>query len=153
MALGAHHVRGIYGDCYESVLISMQYNLCSPSWTEFLPKTPVKRPDRPLLYLEPQNLTVPPLASAAILSFLTLNNKYPVQADGISLTGPFNASGVFSISRESQEWGGEWQRCLSLGQADYDRTLCGAFAPGSIEGVWEGIFTVRQYMCIFQLAR
>ncbi len=47
--------------------------------------------------------------------------------------------------RSSWEWEGDWARILSLSNpksAVNDRPS-GAFTPGSLEGVWEGIFTVR----------
>ena len=46
--------------------------------------------------------------------------------------------------RSSEEWEGEWARTLGVGDPKIvlGNTLSGAFKPGSLEGVWEGLFTV-----------
>lgn len=48
--------------------------------------------------------------------------------------------------RNSSEWDGEWARTLSIGDPHLvmGNTLTDAFKPGSLEGVWEGLFTVRK---------
>ena len=61
--------------------------------------------------------------------------------------------------RESVEWEADWARCVAGGQGENGQGMngtgtgigCGvakgveaeAFRPGSLEGVWEGLFTVR----------
>lgn len=47
--------------------------------------------------------------------------------------------------RSSREWEGEWARTVGVGDTRVvlGNTLSGAFRPGSLEGVWEGLFTVR----------
>lgn len=47
--------------------------------------------------------------------------------------------------RDSREWEAEWARTLSVGDPclAMGNTLTEAFKPGSLEGVWEGLFTVR----------
>jgi len=53
-------------------------------------------------------------------------------------------SGTFTFSRQGVDWDNEWERCLSLGRTGFHEYLSNAFTPGSIEGVWEGTFTVRR---------
>jgi hypothetical protein len=36
----------------------------------------------------------------------------------------------------------EWERCLNLGRTCPQQVLTRCFVPGSMEGVWEGLFTV-----------
>jgi hypothetical protein len=55
----------------------------------------------------------------------------------------FGSPGALTFNRQDAEWDTEWERCLSLGQASFGNYLSGAFTPGSIQGIWEGIFTVR----------
>jgi hypothetical protein len=94
----------------------------------------------PHIYSETQKLIPPPLALPAILSFLTLVNKLPYIMPTLDFT---KWSSTFTFSRQGVDWDNEWERCLSLGQTSFPEYLSGAFTPGSIQGVWEGTFTVR----------
>lgn len=86
-----------------------------------------------------------PLAAPAILSFLTLVNKISTFTESASFANAFTSSMSSSLSTisSSHEWDCEWGRCVNLGQPSYNRILVDAFTPGSIEGIWEGMFTVR----------
>jgi len=60
----------------------------------------------------------------------------------------FGVPGILTVdaltfNRQGVDWDDEWKRCSSLGQTDVHRDPCGPFVPGSIQGIWEGIFTVR----------
>ncbi|KAF9484156.1 hypothetical protein BDN70DRAFT_826067 [Pholiota conissans] len=111
------------------------YNLTAVPWTEF-ESTPVLNqfPAYTTLYSERLELDPPPLATPAILSFLSLINKkrsIPLPpCDAVLPEYPF------------QEWDSEWGRCLSKPRKDFSN----CFRPGSIEGVWEGFFTYTEFV-------
>jgi hypothetical protein len=88
----------------------------------------------------------PPLATPAVLSFLTLTNRaspFSLGFDTIGLTNSrVPAISLPIASQDSNEWECEWERCSNLGQANFGNALTSSFRPGSIEGLWEGIFTV-----------
>lgn len=139
MALGAHKVRIYYCHMFTYRLnLRLQYDLASPSWIEFLPSGPGRTSYPKTLYSQAQDLTPQPMAAPAILSFLTLTNKLHGRTEHFS-----TSSSMASLrQQQSHEWETEWQRCLNLGKQEFDKVLSGAFTPGSIEGVWEGVFTV-----------
>ena len=117
MALGAHVVR-YYLLCY-SPFISwpLQYHVTSSEWAEFDPKF-AKPVECGTLYSDSMNLTPPPLATPAILSYLALVNKkrsIPLPPSDAPLPGePF------------REWDSEWGRCSTKAK----RNLRECFRPG-----------------------
>ncbi|PPQ95781.1 hypothetical protein CVT26_015921 [Gymnopilus dilepis] len=113
MALGAH-----------------KYPLTTTPWVEFKPTSEASL--RTTLYGEPVDLTPPPLATPAILSFLALVNK--------RRSIPLPPS-EYPSPQPPDEWSSEWGRCF--GKSTGDITEC--FRPGSIEGVWEGFFTYTEF--------
>ncbi|KAK7045409.1 hypothetical protein VNI00_007662 [Paramarasmius palmivorus] len=122
-----------------------RYCLASPSWTEFTP-APQSYTHDPLdvtYYSEPLQIRPPPLAVPAILSFITLVNQLQEQTDYSSPFTPMDASSPRRIG--SMEWEREWGRCYSLGQPASEKFVTDSFAPGSLEGVWEGIFTYTDF--------
>jgi len=76
----------------------------------------------------------------AILSFLMLVNKPQYIMPTLDFA---KWSSTFTFSWQGVDWVNEWKRCLGLGQTCFHEYLSGAFTPGSIQGVWEGTFTVR----------
>lgn len=76
---------------------------------------------------EQRRLVSPPLATPAILSFLTLVNKL---AEGIGYNTPMPPSHPKFLQQEEPEWECEWQRCVVLGQGEFDNILTDAFRPG-----------------------
>lgn len=96
-------------------------------------------------YAEAHHLTPPPLATPAILAFLALINRISPFTGGVGYVTPVTLLGSSSDTPQSQEWECEWERCLSLGQGNFNNIHTDSFNPGSIEGVWEGIFTVRSH--------
>lgn len=128
----------------EHIFTCFQYPLCLPSWTEFTPT-----PRQPLAtskrsYFGQDLVLVPaPLAAPAILSFLALSNANPRAGDltypAVLLSEP-PAPKVSS----SFEWESDWARCLSLGRSHLDVSPSKSFKPCSLEGAWEGVFTVRR---------
>lgn len=123
----------------------VQYNICSPSWTEFVPETLRGNSHPPVLYSETQNLIAPPLALPAILAFLTLANHFPFKMHSMDFPNAPSSSDSRTLNRQEVTWDDEWARCFGLGQTSVHKYPSGAFAPGSIQGIWEGIFTVRRW--------
>ena len=94
------------------------------------------------------DLVAPAPASPAILAYLTLVNKLSVSWDGADYMKPmFPTVDVARAPRLSTECDCDWARIHSLADPKtlLGNTLSGAFIPGSLEGVWEGIFTVSQH--------
>lgn len=147
MALGAHKVILLYYQELPPPHRCSQYPLTTKSWIEFEPKSIVSL--QTTLYGETTDLTPPPLATPAILSFLALVNK--------RRSIPLPPSESLS-PQAPDEWTSEWGRCFAKPKRDI--TEC--FRPGrlvislqaarnqlkqpfnSIEGVWEGFFTVNR---------
>ncbi|RDB17639.1 hypothetical protein Hypma_001088 [Hypsizygus marmoreus] len=126
-------------------LAAHKYDLTNPSWDRFLPAPRYPQPKPVTYYDQPCIISPPPLATPAILAFLTLVNKL---AEGVGYSTPLppsHPSAIVPIVRHQLEWECEWERCLSLGQPEYDKFLTAAFRPGSIEGVWEGLFTYTEF--------
>ena len=91
----------------------------------------------------------PAPAPPATLAYLMLANKLSVSWDAIHYMKPPSATPPSLAPRVcSEEWDAEWNRGVHL--ADTSKPLgtafSGAFIPGSLEGVWEGLFTVRRYL-------
>ncbi|KAF8889100.1 hypothetical protein BD779DRAFT_1611184 [Infundibulicybe gibba] len=122
-------------------LAAHKYNLTSPSWVDFVPSPRRETPNSVTHYSAEYRLVPPPLATPAILSFLTLVNH--MTEGGYST--PITPSNTTSPGQISREWECEWGRCISLGQTKFGPLLTGAFRPGSIDGVWEGLFTYTEF--------
>lgn len=104
-----------------------QYNLTTPSWTEFLPTSNPNSPSLVHHFNQNFELTPLPVAVPAILSFLTLVNKSSSPSPV-----PHPTSSLKSIVhiKPSSEWDCEWARCVSLSQMEYDSILSEIFKPG-----------------------
>ncbi|KAF8999854.1 hypothetical protein BDQ17DRAFT_1360555, partial [Cyathus striatus] len=88
------------------------------------------------------DFTPPPLATPAILSFLTLVNKL---SQSVTTAVPLPPSDGPVLSDPTSEWSCEMYRCLSLGSGKFSKFLTKSFKPGSLEGVWEGLFTYTEF--------
>ena len=88
-------------------------------------------------------LSPPSLAAPAILSFFTIANIIRASTQVLSLPWPLSPPRSLPPVGQSEELDCEWEKCLNLGQLVLDTHPTRAFRPGSMEGVWEGIFTVR----------
>ncbi|KAJ6625941.1 hypothetical protein B0H10DRAFT_1999553 [Mycena sp. CBHHK59/15] len=108
-----------------------KYPLTDPSWVNFLPQSPQHSTDA-------QRLRTPPLATPAILSFLTLVN---LKAKVVDFSSPLSVP----VKAEKNEWEYELGRCISLSRQEFDKGLTQSFRPGSVEGTWEGIFTYTEF--------
>jgi len=105
---------------------------------------------QPILYYSaPCRVQFPPLATPAILSFLSLTDIFATEGPRHSNSlPPYLPRG--NLPR-SVEFDCEWGRCLSLGQEEFDPILTDSFRPGSIEGVWEGLFTYTDFAVYAQM--
>ncbi|KAG6910382.1 hypothetical protein DXG01_011097 [Tephrocybe rancida] len=118
-----------------------KYELTYPEWYYFVPRRSFPRPEGMEYLSSLRRLAAPPLATPAILSYLTLANKL---AGGADNKIPLAPSPPSSRPQHKLEWEREWHRCVNLGQGDYSSNiLTESFLPGSVDGVWEGLFTVR----------
>ncbi|KAI0946302.1 hypothetical protein AcV7_010314 [Taiwanofungus camphoratus] len=125
-----------------------QYRLAFPSWRDFIPPYRLKDASIVPFYGSELKIIPPTPATPAILSYLTLVNKLPVSWDTISYMKPSNPTVPSSVvSADSSEWNAEWARGLHLADRSkpFSSQLSGAFIPGSLEGVWEGLFTYTDF--------
>ncbi|KAF8192796.1 hypothetical protein K438DRAFT_1829685 [Mycena galopus ATCC 62051] len=114
-----------------------KYPLTDPSWVNFLPESPQDSTHK-IHYSKAHQLRTPPLATPAILSFLSLVNS---KAGLMDLSSHVD----MPMKAESNEWEYELGRCLSLGRPEFNTGLTESFRPGSVEGTWEGIFTYTEF--------
>ncbi|KAH0834087.1 hypothetical protein J3R83DRAFT_11372 [Lanmaoa asiatica] len=146
-ALAANHVCFLIEFFVMHLLIQslIKYPICRPSWTEFLPRTEAILPPSVITHFsEAYRLNPPTLAPAAILTFITLALRIlvPAQAghaEGLPLRSPASLS---LTMRRSEDWDTDWYRCINVGQSDRCGTPSEAYILGSMDGVWEGVFTV-----------
>jgi hypothetical protein len=83
------------------------------------------------------------MAIPAILSYLSLvgplvgstriNYKVPHAPISFPSSEPLN---------QSLEWEADWKRCMNLAENPLASQFSGAYKVGSLQGVWEGVFTV-----------
>ncbi|KDQ55953.1 hypothetical protein JAAARDRAFT_36742 [Jaapia argillacea MUCL 33604] len=122
-----------------------QYPLCSPNWAEFVPRSHSASPPISTIthYSHKIEVIHPPISIPAILSYLTLlNNTRPptTSTPHVPLVNPS------SYARQSLEWESIWHRCLGAEFGQDNRLIVsGAFCPGTLEGVWEGIFSYTEF--------
>ncbi|KAJ3746450.1 hypothetical protein DFH05DRAFT_1485278 [Lentinula detonsa] len=123
------------------------YPLVTPSWTEFRPSSLAR--GAPLaMYDSKLGLKAPALSVPAILSFISLYNLHERKDYSMPLV-PSHASPPQSLLLNTigNEWECEWGRSTNLGtqKLPADKELLDAFRPGSLDGVWEGIFTYTEF--------
>ncbi|KIJ18312.1 hypothetical protein PAXINDRAFT_167501 [Paxillus involutus ATCC 200175] len=132
-----------------TALAANRYAICQPSWAEFVPEPPGVMSLTPVTHFSQTYLLKPPsLAAPAILSFVTLAMRILVPKRGISSAGSHLPQAPASLplsTRSSEEWDSDWHRCVNLGRANYCRIFSGAYTLGSIEGLWEGLFTYTEF--------
>jgi hypothetical protein len=121
-ALGAHKVCGSTPANAPALTAVYQYPLTDPSWVNFLPEYP-QHPISIVRYSEAHQLKTPPLATPAILSFLTLVNLKAKLID-------FSSHLDLPMKPESNEWEYELGRCRSLSRPEFDNGLTQSFRPG-----------------------
>ncbi|KAF8628574.1 hypothetical protein AX17_005970 [Amanita inopinata Kibby_2008] len=123
-------------------LSAHQYHLTGLPWIEFRPTQPVMNPSSVVYYSQKLQLEPPPLATPAILSFLTLVNTL---AEDSAYPTPLAPSTYPPIRNNSLEWECEWGRCVNAGKRLRNEASLISFKPGSIDGVWEGFFTYTEF--------
>ncbi|KAH9943910.1 hypothetical protein B0H21DRAFT_709738 [Amylocystis lapponica] len=125
------------------------YPLCIPSWRDFIPSERLKEPIQVPHFSSTLRITPPTPAPPAILAYLALVNKLRVSWDMLSYMKPPDPTIPSAVPvRDSREWDAEWARGLHLGSHNaqpFGSELSGAFIPGSLEGVWEGLFTYTDF--------
>lgn len=88
-------------------------------------------------FSETYSLASPTLAPAAILAYMSL--AIAERSNTIHHL-PQSFSSLPTNTRRSEDWDADWQRCVNLAQSRAPPIP--AYVAGSIEGVWEGHFTV-----------
>ena len=108
-----------------------------------MPNHTVGRCAAPPAYAEYPSLSPPPLAAPAVLSYLSLDPR-STNVDALHPLSPLVPSSVPPQLRVSSEWDCEWERCKRLAgnEPPTPEGPTGTFKPGSMEGIWEGLFTV-----------
>ncbi|KAJ3882267.1 hypothetical protein F5051DRAFT_449338 [Lentinula edodes] len=124
------------------------YPLVTPSWTEFRPSSTAR--GAPLtVYDSKFGLRAPALSVPAILSFISLQSHLHERTDHSMPLVPSQASPpqALLLNTIGNEWECEWGRSTNLGtqKLPADKELLDAFRPGSLDGVWEGIFTYTEF--------
>ncbi|KAI0248930.1 hypothetical protein BJV78DRAFT_1276360 [Lactifluus subvellereus] len=130
-----------------------QYPVCRPAWVDFLPNQTAGRSAAPPAYAEYPSLSPPPLAAPAVLSYLSLAPRPSTGADALQPMSPLVPSSVSPQVRMSSEWDCEWERCKRLAGNDAPslESPCGTFKPGTMEGIWEGLFTYTEFTAYAEL--
>ncbi|GBE86926.1 hypothetical protein BKA93DRAFT_389613 [Sparassis latifolia] len=125
------------------------YPLCFPSWRDFTPTCHAKEVSVVSHFSLNLRIVPPRISAPAILAYLTLTNRLPVSLDTLNYTKPAEPTLPSAVvARDSKEWDAEWARGLYLGShtaKPLGNELSGAFLPGSLEGIWEGVFTYTEF--------
>ncbi|KIK55507.1 hypothetical protein GYMLUDRAFT_205384 [Collybiopsis luxurians FD-317 M1] len=124
------------------------YPLVTPPWTEFISSSSDEGA-RLTMYDSNLSIKAPALGVPAILSFISLLSHLHERTDYSMPIVPSHASPPRKALLESvgNEWEYEWGRSTNLGtdKLSPDNILSNAIRPGSIEGIWEGIFTYTEF--------
>lgn len=101
----------------------------------------------PPAYAEYPSFSPLPLTAPAVLSFLSLAPPRLTGADALQPMSPTVPSLVSPQIRMSSEWECEWERCKRLAGNDtpVPENPSATFKPGTMEGVWEGLFTYTDF--------
>ncbi|KAH7911286.1 hypothetical protein BJ138DRAFT_1006932 [Hygrophoropsis aurantiaca] len=127
-----------------TALAANRYDICWPDWAHFVPPSQPTPSSSVSHYSDIYHLTPPPLATPAILSYLTFAIQLSIPARATDFKPRYAPPSIPSLAHSS-EWEPDWQRCVNLGRAAYGSAFSGAYTPGSIEGIWEGMFTYTEF--------
>ena len=107
-------------------------------------QTAGRRSAAPPAYASYPSLSPPPLAAPAVLSYLSLATRPATGTDAVKPLSPLVPSSVSPQVCMSSEWDCEWERCRRLAGTGgpTSESPTGTFKPGTMEGIWEGLFTV-----------
>lgn len=136
-----------------------KYRISIPSWTRFDSSSPPSHPFRvspPQLrgftYIRPTlRLCVPPLVAPAILSYFALLNSQPEAHVVPNLLGMDQLLRPALPTLAKEERDAEWLRIKALGrtllypQDSRVPSVKMALKPGSIAGMWEGMFIYTEF--------
>lgn len=126
-------------------LAAHHYPLAYPDWVDFVPRQHRAAPTIVTHFSMNLKVVAPAPSAPAILAYLTLVNKPNFACMDKVVRPLFPPADAESILRKSDEFDCDWARirCIADPKMCLRPTLSGSFIPGSLEGVWEGIFTVR----------
>ncbi|KAG0706198.1 hypothetical protein DFH29DRAFT_980491 [Suillus ampliporus] len=127
-----------------TALAANVYNICRTPWTDFVPRSCLLEPTRVNHYSNSYHLTPPTMATPAILSYITLMGSL-IGSTRVVYKGPHTPNSFPSSLNQSLEWEPDWRRCTNLAQTPLTSQFPGAFVSGSLQGVWEGIFTYTEF--------
>ncbi|GJE88966.1 hypothetical protein PsYK624_050540 [Phanerochaete sordida] len=142
--------RTVSGTLKVIALGAHKYPSCYPDWVDFIPRGAPHVPTVVKHYSSELRLVAPPAAPAAILAYLTLVNKLSasLSTDHQNYQKPIVPQlDVDRTLHTSAERDCEWARLRNLAEPKIllRPTMAGAFTPGSLEGVWEGVFTYTEF--------
>lgn len=83
------------------------------------------------------------MATPAILSYFSLMSAF-LSVRG-AYKGPPTPNDFPSSPDQSFEWEADWQRCINLAKSTLSSQFQGSYIPGSMQGVWEGVFTYTEF--------
>ncbi|KAG2130356.1 hypothetical protein DEU56DRAFT_815559 [Suillus clintonianus] len=128
-----------------TALAANKYDICQIPWEAFVPRSCLLEPTSIQHYSNSYHLTPPTMAIPAILSYLSLMGPL-VGPTRVAYKGPHHAPNSFPSSlSQSLEWEADWQRCINLAQTPLTSQFSGAYIAGSLQGVWEGVFTYTEF--------
>ncbi|KAG2151014.1 uncharacterized protein EDB93DRAFT_316413 [Suillus bovinus] len=127
-----------------TALAANKYNICHTPWENFVPRSCLLEPTCINHYSNSYRLTPPTMAIPAILSYLSLVGPL-VCPTRVAYKGPCTPNGFSTSLNQSLEWEADWQRCINLAKNPLTSQFSGAYKVGSLQGVWEGIFTYTEF--------
>ncbi|KAG1797086.1 uncharacterized protein HD556DRAFT_1233823 [Suillus plorans] len=127
-----------------TALAANKYNICHTPWEDFIPRSCLLEPTCINHYSNPYQLTPPTMAIPAILSYLSLVGPLVGPARAV-YKGLHTPNGFPPSLNQSLEWEADWQRCINLAKSPLASQFSGAYKVGSLQGVWEGVFTYTEF--------
>lgn len=117
-------------------LAAHRYSLCNYIWSEYSPPDLEAQPLDFTAYGEKVNLTPLPVGTPATLAYLSLYSKIRSARSTAIVSAASPARGPLQL-RDCA-----WQQSVAVPRPVVSFSTI--FKTGSVEGVWEGMFTVRQ---------
>ncbi|KAG1740669.1 hypothetical protein EDB19DRAFT_1708301 [Suillus lakei] len=127
-----------------TALAANKYNICHTPWKDFIPRSCPHEPTHIHHYSNSYHLTPPTMAIPAILSYLSLVGPL-LGPTRVVYKGPHTPNSFTFSLNQSFEWEADWQRCMNLAKNPLAGQFPGAYIVGSLQGVWEGVFTYTEF--------
>ncbi|KAG2078451.1 hypothetical protein BDR04DRAFT_1041411 [Suillus decipiens] len=127
-----------------TALAANRYHICHTPWEDFVPRSCLLEPTCINHYSSSYKLTPPTMAVPAILSYINLVGLL-VGSTRVVYKGSHTPNNFPSSPNQSLEWEADWQRCTNLTQDPLINQFSGAYKVGSLQGVWEGVFTYTEF--------